>query len=42
MLALSEALWLGEAKPDYKDFRGRARQHRSQLMRQGVNCAPVQ
>jgi hexosaminidase len=42
MLALSEALWLGEAKPGYKDFRGRARQHRSQLMRQGVNCAPVQ
>lgn len=41
MFALAEVLWLGEAKPEFANFKRRASYHRSQLIRKGVNCAPL-
>ena len=42
MLALSEVFWLGEAKPGFDDFKKRAAAHRRDLIRLGVNCAPIE
>ena len=42
MLALSEVFWLGEAKPDFADFKKRAAVQRGWLVRHGVNCAPLE
>lgn len=40
--AISEVLWLGNAKPGYADFLKRMKEHRSRLVAQGVNCAPLE
>ena len=40
--ALAEALWCGRAKPGYGDFRGRMKAQRPRLLREGLNCAPVE
>ena len=42
MLALSEVFWLGEEKPGFDDFKKRAAVQRSWLIRNGVNCAPLE
>ncbi|MBQ1345712.1 MAG: beta-N-acetylhexosaminidase [Kiritimatiellae bacterium] len=42
MLALSEVFWLGEAKPGFDDFKSRAAAQRQWLIRNGVNCAPLE
>ena len=42
MLALAEVFWLGEAKPGFADFKGRAGVERDWLVRHGVNCAPLE
>ena len=42
MLALAEVFWLGEAKPGFDDFKNRAAAHRRMLIREGVNCAPLE
>ena len=39
--ATAEALWLGDAKPGYADFRKRMEQHRRRLLARHVNCAPL-
>jgi len=41
MCALAEVFWLGEKKPGYGDFERRMQQHRKELIREGVNCAPL-
>ena len=41
-IALSEVFWSGEKRPDYPDFKRRVSLHRKWLIRQGVNCAPVE
>ena len=42
MCALAEVLWLGDAKPGFADFKTRISAHRTRLVAQGVNCAPVE
>ena len=42
MMALAEALWLGESKPGFEDFRRRAARQRERLVASGVNCAPLE
>ena len=39
---IAEALWCGRAKPGYGDFRGRMKAQRPRLLREGLNCAPVE
>lgn len=39
--ALAEVFWSGADKPSFDDFLGRMRVHRKRLIRQGVNCAPL-
>ena len=41
MMALAEALWLGERKPGFEDFKRRAGRQRRRLLEEGVNCAPL-
>lgn len=40
--ALAEVFWSGKNKPAYADFLRRMRVHRDWLLRQGVNCAPLE
>ena len=40
--ALAEALWRGKSKPGYGDFTRRMRVQRRRLLREGLNCAPVE
>lgn len=40
--ALAEAFWTGRRKPPFEDFLRRMRVHRTRLIRQGVNCAPLE
>ena len=40
--ALAEALWTGERRPGFADFKGRMKAHRRRLLAQGVNCAPLE
>ena len=40
--ALAEVLWLGDAKPQFSDFKARMKTHRLRLLGQGVNCAPLE
>ena len=40
--ALAEVFWSDGAKPSFADFLRRMKVHRSRLIRQGVNCAPLQ
>lgn len=40
--ALAEVFWCGDGKPSFADFRRRMREHRSRLIRHGVNCAPLE
>lgn len=40
--AVAEALWLGNRKPGYGDFLARMIRHRKRLVREGVNCAPLE
>lgn len=42
MMALAESFWLGEKKPGFDDFIRRAAVRREELVREGVNAAPVQ
>lgn len=39
--ALAEAFWSGNGKPSFDDFLRRMRVHRTRLIQQGVNCAPL-
>ena len=39
--AIAEALWTGEGRPGYRDFRRRMTVRRRDLIRRHVNCAPV-
>ena len=39
--AIAETLWLGDAKPEFGDFRLRMESHRRRLIEAGVNCAPL-
>ena len=39
--ALAEVFWSGERRPSFGDFRRRVAVHRRQLIRDGVNCAPL-
>ena len=40
--ALAEALWTGDRRPGFADFRARMETHRKRLVSQGVNCAPLE
>lgn len=40
-MALAEVLWTGEDRPDYGDFVRRLVPHRRRLVKDGLNCAPV-
>lgn len=40
--ALAEVLWLGADKPGYENFRERMKAHRSRLIADYINCAPVE
>jgi hypothetical protein len=40
--ALAEALWTGDRRPGFADFRVRMERHRKRLLSQGVNCAPLE
>lgn len=40
--ALAETLWSGRSKPGFDDFRRRMREQRRRLLREGLNCAPVE
>lgn len=40
--ALAEAVWTGDSKPDFANFRARMETHRKRLIAQGVNCAPLE
>jgi len=40
--ALAEVFWCGNRKPQYDDFLRRMKVHRTRLMQQGVNCAPLE
>lgn len=40
--ALAEVFWSGNGKPSYDDFLRRMKVHRTRLIRQGVNCAPLE
>ena len=40
--ALAEVFWCGERKPLFNDFLRRMKTHRKLLLRQGVNCAPLE
>lgn len=39
--ALAEVFWSGNGKPSFDDFLRRMRVHRTRLIQQGVNCAPL-
>lgn len=39
--ALAEVFWSGNGKPSFDDFMRRMKIHRTRLIRQGVNCAPL-
>ena len=39
--ALAEVFWCGDRKPSFSDFKRRMLEHRTRLIRQGVNCAPL-
>ena len=39
--ALAEVFWTGNGKPSFDDFLRRMRVHRTRLIQQGVNCAPL-
>ena len=41
-LAMAEILWSSPPQRDFKEFKSRAKVHRRRLIRQGVNCAPVE
>ena len=41
LMALSEAFWLGEAKPGFEDFKRRAAIRRDEMVARGVNAAPL-
>ena len=40
--ALAEVFWSGNGKPSFDDFLRRMKVHRTFLIQQGVNCAPLQ
>mgnify|MGYP004647219787 FL=1 len=40
--ALAEVFWLGDKKPSFEDFLRRMKVHRSRLIHQGINCAPLE
>ena len=40
--AMAEVLWCGKHKPGFDDFKRRVARHRVQLIREGVNCAPLE
>jgi len=40
--ALAEVFWCGNGKPEYVDFLRRMKVHRTRLIVQGVNCAPLE
>ena len=40
--ALAEVFWCGDRKTSFADFKRRVREHRSRLIREGVNCAPLE
>lgn len=40
--ALAEVFWCGDRKPSFGDFLYRMKFHRARLIRQGVNCAPLE
>ena len=40
--ALAEVFWSGNGKPPFDDFLRRMKVHRTFLIQQGVNCAPLQ
>jgi len=40
--AMAEILWTAPAKRDFNEFRDRVMSHRRRLVRQGVNCQPVE
>ena len=40
--AMAETLWSGRAKPGFDDFRRRMGVQRRRLLREGLNCAPVE
>ena len=40
--ALAEVFWSGDRKPPFPDFKCRMQEHRRRLIRQGVNCAPLE
>ena len=39
---IAEALWTGDRRPGFADFRARMETHRKRLLSQGVNCAPLE
>lgn len=39
--ALAEVFWSGSGKPSFDDFLRRMKIHRTRLIQQGVNCAPL-
>ena len=39
--ATAEVLWLGDAKPDFDDFKRRMKLHRLRLLDNHINCAPL-
>ncbi len=40
--ALAEVLWTGEKRPGFDDFKRRMKNHRTRLINQRVNCAPLE
>lgn len=42
MCALAEVFWTGEHRPGFKNFETRMKEYRKFLLRQGVNCAPIE
>ena len=40
--AIAEAVWTGDKKPGFADFKARMAQHRRRLLASGVNCAPIE
>jgi len=42
MCALAEVFWTGENRPGFDDFKARMQTHRKRLIRQKVNCAPLE
>lgn len=40
--AIAEAVWTGDRKPGFADFKARMERHRRRMLANGVNCAPVE